>query len=530
MEDCQKVKSNDKEKMRVKMLNKIKNFVNKIRYVSEFISTIIFIFFLAQLIYTKMYVGYYNIIYLIGVGIWFLILLINIIYNFIKADKKIERIFLNIAIPIGLFYLVFMIPGHVPDETTHFIKAYDVSKGNIMTKIDEKGESLITVPKVLCQYNHTEIKNYNDLINLANIKTDYSDEKAVVSTAQGNFFIMYIFSALGFLISRILNINIIFGIFLGRAFNFIFFLLLGYLAIRKIPFGKLVLAVYMLMPMCLQQVTSISADAFINSMLLYYIAFSIYMVFKKEKLTKKEILAYLILTAIAGIVKMVYILIAGVGFLIVKRKDISTKNKALIIAVTILFGGIFTIGTYIYSTRYTSTTEATLIYQEEFNVSSEKQIAQIKENPKHFAKALVTDWYSMQKEYIFMAVGSQLGWLEVKPSETIILLYLITLIIAAIAEKNNYEFNIKNKIWLMLISAGVIFLVEIAMYTGFTPVGAEFIGGIQGRYYIPIYILLLLCLPKKENYVEIRNSESKFPIISGILNLCVIAETLLYFI
>lgn len=143
----------------------------------------------------------------------------------------------------------------------------------------------------------------------------------------------------------------------------------------------------------------------------------------------------------------------------------------------------------------------------------------------------MTDWYSMQKEYIFMAVGSQLGWLEVKPSETIIiLLYLITLIIAAIAEKNNYEFNIKNKIWLMLISAGVIFLVEIAMYTGFTPVGAEFIGEIQGRYYIPIYILLLLCLPKKENYVEIRNSESKFPIISGILNLCVIAETLLYFI
>ena len=70
----------------------------------------------------------------------------------------------------------------------------------------------------------------------------------------------------------------------------------------------------------------------------------------------------------------------------------------------------------------------------------------------------------------------------------------------------------------------------IAMYTGFTPVGAEFIGGVQGRYFIPIYILLLLCLAKKENYVKFKNPENVFLIISGILNLCVITETILYFL
>lgn len=152
------------------------------------------------------------------------------------------------------------------------------------------------------------------------------------------------------------------------------------------------------------------------------------------------------------------------------------------------------------------------------------------QNPKHVIKALITDWYSMQKEYVFMAIGSQLGWLEVKPSETIITLYLILLVIASVSEKNSEEFNAKNKIWLILISAGVILLVEYAMYTGFTPIGAEFIGGIQGRYYIPIYILLLLCLSKKENYLKIKNSENKFLSISGILNICVIVEILQYFI
>ncbi len=509
---------------------KLKKIIDKTRYITEFILTIIFVFFIAITFYTKRYLGYFHKLYLIGTIICFAILLINIIYNFKKANKKIENIFLNIAIPIGILFMFLMIPGHVPDETTHCIKAYDVSMGHIFTPIDESGNSEISVPKGLAEYNHTNLRNYQDLVNLAKVKTNYNDTEKIVSTAQGNFFIMYIFSAIGFLVARIFNIGIIYGIILGRMFNFIFFLIIGYLAIKKIPFGKIVFASYMIMPMNMQQVTSISADAFINTILLYYVAYSIYMIFKKEKLIKKEIAIYIVLTAIAGIVKMVYILIAGVGFLIVKRKDMTNKNKILTITLTIVIGGIFTIGTLIFSTRYTSTTEATIKYKEEFNVDSGKQINEMIHNPKHTIKAFINDWYDMGKHYIYMSIGSELGWLEIKPSETVITLYLIVLIIAVMSEKNENEFTWKNKIWLVLITTGVIILVEIAMYTGFTPIGAEFIGGIQGRYYIPVYILLLLCLSKKDNYVKINNIENKIMILSGALNLCVISEVLQYFL
>ncbi|MBQ2938161.1 MAG: DUF2142 domain-containing protein [Clostridia bacterium] len=512
------------------MLDKLKKIINKARYITEFIVTIIFTFFLASTIYIKNYMGYFHKLYLIGTVVCFLILVINIIYNFRKSDKKIEKIFLNIAIPIGMLYLMFMIPGHVPDETTHFIKAYDVSMGNLVTKMDENGDSSITVPVGLTSYNHTEVKNYNDFINLTKTKTDYNNTEKVISTAQGNSFIMYIFPAVAFLLTRIMNINIIFGILLGRIFNFIFFLICSYFAIKKISFGKLVLAVYMLMPTCMQQATSISADAFINSILLYYIAYSIYMIFKKDKLSKKEILGYIVLTGLVGILKMVYILIAGVGFLIIKRKDLTKKEKTIIILITIVFGSIVMLASYISSTKYTSTTEANIIYQEQFNVNSSEQIALIMKNPKHVIKAFINDWYYMGKHYVYMAIGSELGWLEIKPSETIITAYLILLILATVSEKNQEEFNMKNKIWLMLISMGVIALVEIAMYTGFTPIGAEFIGGVQGRYYIPIYILLLLCLSKKENYVKIKNSKNIFILIAALLNLCVTAEIILYFI
>lgn len=512
------------------MKDNIKKCLYKIRYITEFICVLIFVFFLVKTIYTKAYYGYFHKLYLLCSIICFAILLINIIYNFKKSNKKIEKIFLSIAIPLGLLYLSFMIPGHVPDETTHFYKAYDISKGNLTINIDENGQSYIEVPKDLSLYNHTQITNYKEFVEIGERKTDYSDTEKVISTAQGNSFIMYIFSAVAFFIARVLNINIVYGILLGRLFNFIFFLILSYLGIKKISIGKLVYGIYLLMPMNLQQVTSNSPDAIINSVVLYYIAYSVYMIFKKEKLTKKEIITYVISTAIVGILKMVYILIAGVGFLLVKRNDIKLKNKILIIACTILIGGIATIGTYISSTMYTSVPETTTNYNEEFNVDSQKQIEKIKEEPAHVVRAFIYDWYNMQKDYMFMAIGSQLGWLEIKPPETIIVLYLILLIISVFAEKNEEDFNWKEKIWLLLIFIGVTFLVEIAMYTSFTPVGAEFVGGIQGRYYIPIYIIILLCLIKKHNHIKFNSPEKNFLIASSVLNIFIIIEILKYFV
>ena len=68
------------------------------------------------------------------------------------------------------------------------------------------------------------------------------------------------------------------------------------------------------------------------------------------------------------------------------------------------------------------------------------------------------------------------------------------------------------------------------MYTGFTPISAEYIGGVQGRYYVPIYILALLCLIKKENFVRIKNSEVKFIIWALALNACVIFEIVKHFV
>ena len=46
-----------------------------------------------------------------------------------------------------------------------------------------------------------------------------------------------------------------------------------------------------------------------------------------------------------------------------------------------------------------------------------------------------------------------------------------------------------NKFIVLIAVAGTIFLVWLALYLDFTPVGAEYIAGVQARYYLPLLYL-----------------------------------------
>ena len=73
-------------------------------------------------------------------------------------------------------------------------------------------------------------------------------------------------------------------------------------------------------------------------------------------------------------------------------------------------------------------------------------------------------------------------------------------------------------------------LIQLAMYLTFSPVGANFIGGVQGRYFVPIFILPLLCICMKENYIKLKNPEAVLTGIATILNIIVVLKIFVSFI
>lgn len=198
----------------------IEKGIDKGGFLLEFIIVLTFMLLLYTFITTKKYNGYWAkdiLIWLIPMGIIGIILLL---YQIKQYHKIIEKLFVTIAIPIGIMYLVFMLPGYTPDAAAHTWRAYEVSKGQFLGRDDSKVE----VPKVI-EENRENIVKYNQFNNLLEKKTDYTDTVETPSPAKSYSFLLYLASGTGLLIGRIFHLNIFVATYIARSFNLIIFLI-----------------------------------------------------------------------------------------------------------------------------------------------------------------------------------------------------------------------------------------------------------------------------------------------------------------
>ena len=106
---------------------------------------------------------------------------------------------------------------------------------------------------------------------------------------------------------------------------------------------------------------------------------------------------------------------------------------------------------------------------------------------------------------------------------------IFILIIAGWFEKNEIAMNGKQRLWVLAISFGIILLVFTAMYISWSIVGSQIISGVQGRYFIPTAILILLCLSLKNNYLKIRHIKTIFMCSMILINIIAIKSIIQFF-
>ena len=100
------------------------------------------------------------------------------------------------------------------------------------------------------------------------------------------------------------------------------------------------MAVYLSMPMMLQQAASCSADAVLNATLIYYIVHLVYMVFKETQITRKDKIILFVFTALIAMFKYIYILVAGILFIAIFNKKEDKKEILKTVGIMILIGSM----------------------------------------------------------------------------------------------------------------------------------------------------------------------------------------------
>ena len=161
-----------------------------------------------------------------------------------------------------LFGLIcaFVIPiDSVSDEYEHLSRAEITSRGILFPEyVNGSFESISSMSNFYDNANGKTIFEVNG--DTAKINSSLAH---VGSAFEQNPFYGYIFSTIGILLAKLLDLNVIWLLWLGRIFNVVMYAGLISLAIKKSPIFKIQLFAIACLPVCLFQAFSVSIDSFV---------------------------------------------------------------------------------------------------------------------------------------------------------------------------------------------------------------------------------------------------------------------------
>ena len=356
--------------------------------------------------------------------------------------------------------------------------------------------------------NKKEKNIYSIIHEYMQKETDYTNTVPVQTIAKTYSIVNYLTSGFTFFVARMFNINILIAAYIAKLINFILFIFIGYYCIKTIPFGNLLLAIYMFLPMIMQQECSLSVDAILNCLAILFITYNLKLLYQEKEMKFGQRLIYYLLAIGLSLCKYVYFPLVLMSLLLIKNKNISTKNKTKVIVISILTSVIASVIWYLFSQKYVDVRE----YITTHKINPIEQISYILKNSLDYIQIL---WNTIETNgdwYLYTFVGSELRWLDIKIPKINILIMLFGLILLPFFDK-------KQKILIITISVLLILLVLTGLYLTWTPVKDDIIKGVQGRYFIPVFILVFLSMIKKDKNIEIEDLETKYFLLYFILNI-----------
>lgn len=446
----------------------------------------------------------------------------------IKQKFGIELKLLSILLFFGLLYIFVTPPFQMADEDSHFKRAFLVSQFDLIPQANEKNELGFYLPKAVLDFeadnrymmgDASQKFNYQKYYSTITASTDYSEKVfSQFSTVETNP-LLYIPQALSMLLFRIFIyifslgkselINPMSYMYAGRIGNLLFFILCSYKAIKWIPFYKRVLFLILCMPMTLGLVSSLSYDSMVISVCLLFISLILKLSFDKkyEKINRKHIIMLCILSFVLIELKQVYFPIIFLFFLIPTSKFYSTKKKYLHFSFIALAGIVNYLLWAIISTIHghfgPDQSDAT------------NQLIFILNNPIEYMLIIARTFYHLSFFYTNSFIGN-LGWLDANFPPTFIYLYCLLILLTAIIDSNkNISLTILRKLFIFVIFAVVVVLIETGLYLTWTSIpaiggiGYAQVSGVQGRYFIPIILLALTLLynNKLSKYLKFEHNE-----------------------
>jgi uncharacterized membrane protein len=402
------------------------------------------------------------------------------------------RAFVWVAMLFGLALALLTAPLEAPDEPQHFLRAYQVSEGRLLPVRDgQHGGGVLPVSLLDMTQRfqflrfHTERKTSWWKIRESLQVPLEPGKRAFIPFVTAIYSpIAYVPQAIAIGIGRRLALPPLALMYLARCANLLAWVGMGYAALRITPVCARPLFLLLLMPMSLFQAASLSADATTNGLAVLFAAAVMRMALagRDRQITGLAWAGLTFISAALTLTKFAYLPICALALLIPAERFGSRAQRAT--ALLLFFAA--NVAVVLLWAPQTRGLDATL--RDDADVSARRQVAYLRAHPtaaiRVAAHAFAADGWRM----IRSCIGSRLGSKDAPMWGGFILVYLIAMLLACWSAERRPGPPALRKLllWILVPTAVSIVGIGLLNYLYWTPVGANHIEGLQGRYLIPL--------------------------------------------
>jgi len=458
-------------------------------------------------------------------------------------EAPIEKIFLYLAVFFGIILIIVQPVFSAPDELFHFVQTFRLFYRPINPEYDYTHIGIEIIIRIVGSVvdgfefeggRHSFQLLYN-IIDAINDGTYF--EKFYLTRENMNDYVFgfnltrtsfqYLPQGIGMLIGSLIYPS--FGVmsFFGRLFQFILFTIVSFFSIKKAKFGKYVLAFVCLLPMTMQQVTSLSFDGMFFITIFAFFSYLTNLWVRNSPFLFKDI---------------VYMIIFVLLFILTKANGISLMLLLFTIP-SVLFGkniiaiSIEVIYSFLERHKWVTFILITMVFLLVINY-----FAPSVGGMRVSAQLLFNTWFrsDINTSLDIVSTSGLLGtfsWISFRLPGWLVIINMIVFIIIGLQEKQ----IVKNSgrilfVSLIIILANIV-LTTIIMYRSWTIVhgeGLEYVAfGLQGRYYTPFLLLVSTITLYFRKYINVNiskvNLNALFICINCFNLLFQVALNLLYF-
>lgn len=272
--------------------------------------------------------------------------------------------------------------------------------------------------------------------------------------------------------------------FLSRFAGLLSYMLLAWLAVRLVPFGRWLLAVLAVAPMAVYQASTINADTITNGIGFLFIAGTLRLT-ARTGIKGRNAGGLLLLFALLFFAKPNIYPLAVLPFLLIPPSRFSSKaTYPLLILWAILLFGVEVVGWNRISPNPGLEASG--------DVNAAGQVGYILSHPFAFAGVIFRNPFTMGPAYLTQWAGVYGYDYGSVPGLTYV--FLAVAVVLALFLQDEARPDRRTRTGLLLVFLLCYFFTLLSLYLTFTSVGETFVYGVQGRYFIPIMPLLLLAV------------------------------------